>query len=69
MAKQAASRTGSSTSSKARRKPSDVVLIAGLREPRHQDVAERAYALYLARGAEDGGALQDWVRAESELRS
>ena len=31
-------------------------------------VAERAYQLYLARGGEDGHALEDWVRAEQELR-
>jgi len=32
-------------------------------------VAERAYQLYLARGGEHGHALEDWVRAEQELRT
>jgi hypothetical protein len=67
MAKQAASRTGT-TASKTRKKPADVMLVASVREPSHQEIAERAYALYVARGAHDGGAFHDWVRAESELR-
>jgi hypothetical protein len=32
------------------------------------DIAERAYALYLERGAEDGHDLDDWLQAEQELR-
>jgi len=32
-------------------------------------VAERAYELYLARGGEHGHDLEDWVRAEQELRT
>jgi hypothetical protein len=39
--------------------------------PRDGDVEmqirEAAYYLYLARGAKDGDALQDWLQAESEL--
>jgi hypothetical protein len=31
-------------------------------------VAERAYQLYLARGGEHGHDLEDWIRAEQELR-
>jgi hypothetical protein len=67
MAKQAAVRAGSSAS-KARKKPADVVLVATVREPSHQEIAERAYALYLARGAYEGESHHDWMRAESELR-
>ena len=32
----------------------------------HQKIAERAYRLYLDRGAEDGHALEDWLRAERD---
>jgi hypothetical protein len=32
-----------------------------------QEIAARAYELYLLRGAEDGHALEDWLRAEREL--
>jgi hypothetical protein len=67
MAKQGASRTGA-LASKARKKSADVVLVASMREPSHQEIAERAYALYVARGAHEGGAFHDWVRAESELK-
>jgi hypothetical protein len=34
----------------------------------HQDIAERAYALYLGRGGEDGHDVEDWLAAELELR-
>ena len=32
------------------------------------DIARRAYALYLARGCEDGHDVDDWMQAERELR-
>jgi hypothetical protein len=32
-------------------------------------VARRAYELYLARGRQEGRAMEDWVRAENELRA
>ena len=33
----------------------------------HEDVARRAYELFLARGAEHGLAVQDWLEAERQL--
>ena len=33
-----------------------------------QDIAERAYAIYMARGGEDGHDVEDWLQAERELR-
>ena len=33
-----------------------------------QDIAQRAYALYLARGREDGHDVEDWLSAELGLR-
>lgn len=33
-----------------------------------RDVARRAYELYLARGGEHGYDVDDWLRAEHELR-
>lgn len=33
----------------------------------HQQIARRAYELYLERGAGDGGADEDWLRAEREV--
>jgi len=32
-------------------------------------IRERAYALYEARGREDGHDLEDWLRAEEEIKA
>ena len=32
------------------------------------DIARRAYDLYLARGREDGHDVEDWLAAERELK-
>lgn len=32
------------------------------------EIAERAYARYLARGAGDGRDLEDWLESEQEVR-
>jgi len=37
-------------------------------EPTSDDIARRAYELYQARGSKPGADLDDWVRAERELR-
>ena len=37
-------------------------------EATSDDVARRAYELYEARGSEPGADLDDWLRAERELR-
>jgi hypothetical protein len=36
--------------------------------PADEEVARRAYELYLARGGEHGFDMDDWIQAESELR-
>ena len=33
------------------------------------DIARRAYELFLARGGEHGHDVEDWVQAERELRT
>jgi hypothetical protein len=35
--------------------------------PTHDEIAVRAYELYLARGSEHGHDAEDWAKAESEL--
>jgi Protein of unknown function (DUF2934) len=35
--------------------------------PTHEEIASRAYEIYLERGGAPGDALQDWTRAEREL--
>jgi hypothetical protein len=34
-----------------------------------QEIAQRAYELYVQRGGEPGKDVEDWVRAEKELNS
>ena len=41
--------------------------VAAAGEPDRERVARRAYELYLARGAADGQAMDDWLHAEREL--
>jgi hypothetical protein len=35
--------------------------------PTHEEIAARAYEIYLKRGGESGGELEDWLAAEKEL--
>jgi len=35
--------------------------------PSHEEIALRAYHIYLERGGADGSPLEDWLQAESEL--
>jgi hypothetical protein len=37
------------------------------RSPTHQEIAARAYQLYLERGFQPGHDLDDWLQAEYEL--
>jgi DUF2934 family protein len=41
----------------------------GRKEPSGEDIARRAYELYLQRGGEQGTDVEDWIRAEKELNS
>jgi len=36
-------------------------------KPTHEQIAQRAYEIYLERGATPGDPMQDWLRAEQEL--
>lgn len=37
--------------------------------PNHDEIAERAFQLWQARGCPEGSAQQDWVKAEAELQA
>ncbi|MCX7885728.1 MAG: DUF2934 domain-containing protein [Verrucomicrobiae bacterium] len=37
-------------------------------EPTHEEIAARAYQIYLERGCQPGHELDDWLQAEYELR-
>ena len=36
-------------------------------KPTHEQIAKRAYEIYLQRGYASGDPMQDWLRAEQEL--
>jgi hypothetical protein len=38
-----------------------------IRSPTHQEIAARAYQLYLERGRQNGYDIDDWLQAEYEL--
>jgi hypothetical protein len=40
---------------------------ASIDRERHQEIAERAYYRYLARGSQPGFELEDWLVAEHEV--
>jgi len=50
-----------------RRAATSAIEIPGVPRPTHDDVARRAYERFLARGATDGRASEDWFEAEREL--
>lgn len=37
--------------------------------PTHEMIADRAYQRYVERGMQDGHDLEDWIAAETELRT
>jgi Protein of unknown function (DUF2934) len=39
-----------------------------VRMPTQDEIAERAYELFLMRGASHGADVEDWLRAERELQ-
>ena len=56
----------------ASKRPADTASRAtadGSLEITREDIARRAYDLYLGRGREPGHELEDWLQAEQELRS
>jgi len=40
----------------------------GRRAPTHDEIAQLAFSLYESRGRQDGHDVEDWLRAEEELR-
>jgi len=40
----------------------------GHREPSEEEIARRAHELYVQRGSKHGKDVEDWARAEKELR-
>jgi hypothetical protein len=44
-----------------------VAAAAKVSSPTREEIAIRAYELYLARGREDGHDAEDWIAAEAQL--
>ncbi len=42
---------------------------AGQPEPSDEEIRQRAYEIYLAKGDAPGNEVEDWLQAERELRS
>ena len=55
---------------KTRKSPSPTARMprAGRLSPTTEEIALRAYHIYLERGGAPGNALEDWTRAERELQ-
>jgi hypothetical protein len=51
----------------ARHEPVSQHNLVTQRRPTQEEIASRAYEIYLARGQEDGHDVDDWVQAEQEL--
>lgn len=66
MAKSAKRKTGDAITTAADRAPK--MPTDGAADVTKQDIARRAYDLYLGRGREPGHEVEDWLQAERELR-
>jgi hypothetical protein len=53
----------------AGRKPGDLEWEEVAPSVTHEQIASRAYEIFLARGGRQGDALGDWLAAEHELRA
>ena len=61
---------GATTSAPKRAKAKAVATATAMRTaPSQEEIARRAYEIYLARGGEHGHDVEDWQRAEAELTS
>ena len=59
--------TAKKTTRKVLTMPATATTRAASTTPSAQDVAQRAFELYCARGQQDGFDLEDWLQAEREL--
>ena len=55
-------------SQRVQQAPGDAVAARSTTEPSDEEIRARAYEMYLERGGDHGLDLDDWVRAERELR-
>lgn len=70
--KKASKKTPKAPASKARSKTKGASAKAANtkpKEPTREEIAARAYDLYLRRGQTPGDPVEDWLQAERELRA
>jgi hypothetical protein len=60
--------TQSTTTRPRTRKPRTTPATPTASTPNHDDIAHRAYELFLSNGAMHGRDLEHWLQAETELR-
>jgi hypothetical protein len=53
--------------SRSRNPPPGPATALASRVPTHEEIARRAFELYVARGQDEGSDVSDWLRAQSEL--
>lgn len=63
----AGSRTVSVTPAAPAMPATPVTATSSSRVPTHEEIARRAYEIYVARGQTCGHELEDWIQAEREL--
>ncbi|MFP2929798.1 DUF2934 domain-containing protein [Pyxidicoccus sp. 3LG] len=56
------------TGMSARSSDTAAVSTSSRNSPTHEQIARRAYEIFLARGGNHGSSEQDWFQAERELR-
>jgi hypothetical protein len=61
-------KTSAPLSAKAPSAKSQAAKAVAAGEPSHEEIARRAYELYLERGSLEGHHEEDWLIAEAELR-
>ncbi len=62
-------KTASEKPSVPKRRPPAAAKATEWTDDQKQQIAERAYDLFLARGGEHGYHLEDWLKAEAEFMS
>jgi len=72
MATQSNSKSGKSKNAKAAAKAAPAakpVKAPGRQDPTPEEIGLRAYEIYVSEGCQEGSDLENWLRAEKELRS
>jgi hypothetical protein len=69
MATQSNSKSGKSKNAKAAAKAAPAVKASGRQDPTPEEIGLRAYEIYVSEGCQEGSDLENWLRAERELRA